>query len=151
MWLGCFQISSFANNSSQDMDLHKNDEKRIMSDQEIEDHLTKIIQKEVTIPTEYQGGLQLVAAEPKGRMVEYTYVNKTVEAKGAKDYFHALEKNALPVLKTMFCTTEQFTWYRQQKTGILWRYQTVDRSDVALITCQEKETCECSIKDMSEK
>ena len=151
VWLGFFQVATFAHGNNQDKDHHKNDEKRMMSDQEIEDRLRDIIKKEVIIPTEYQGGLQLIGAEPKGRMVEYTYVNKTVEARGAKDYFNALEKNALPVLETMFCKTEQFTWYRQQKVSMSWRYQASDRSDVALVTCQQEETCKCNIKNLSEK
>ena len=129
---------------------HEHDEKPFMSDQAVEDHLRKNIQKEITIPTEYPGGLQLVGADPKGRTVEYTYVNKTVEASGAKDYFNRIEKNALPVLETMFCTTEQFAWYKGQKVEMSWRYQASDRSDVALVTCQQKETCQCNIKNLIE-
>lgn len=166
MGLVFFQVATFAHGNNQDhhendekrimsdqeiKEHHESDEKRIMSDQEVEDYLRKMIQKEVTIPTEYQGGLQLVAAEPKGRTVEYTYVNKTVEASGAKEYFNVIEKNALPVLETMFCTTDQFTWYRDQKVDMSWRYQASDQSGVALVTCQQKETCKCEIKNLSEK
>ena len=150
VWLGFFQVAALAYGNDQGKDHHKNDDKRMLSDQEVEAHLREIIKKEVTIPTEDQG-VQLIGAEPKGRMMEYTYVNNTVMASEATNYFNALKKNALPVLEAMFCKTEQFTWFRKQNVDMSWRYQASDQSDVALVTCQQKETCKCDIKNLSEK